>query len=356
MSLPATVVATAVAAVVAHLLMRLFGRRYSGPARETRRLRRDLLVGSLVAVVGTALAVLLADGTVHPAVRSVVAGPPLLVTVLTFWGYTVCAVVVVLAAYLGFVPAIRRTREVELGYATAAVRLGRWLTVAGLLAATVAAGLVSVSLTPVTAAGVVLVLVAVLYVASPWLVALTQSVRTPTDAERARLDRLCTRAGATGYRLRVLDRSDEQAATAFVRGPPGARHLYVTDYLLAELDDDAVAATLAVTVANERHTAYRLGVVGVGGAGLLAAIAGGYPVGALGLLVVAPLLAYGFGRRLVFRADDRAAARVGSRTVADSLDRTADLHDASLDAGLLARVGSLRPSLGQRIDRLRDER
>ncbi|WP_255198296.1 hypothetical protein [Halorarius litoreus] len=355
MSLPATLAATVIAAVVAHLLMRLLGRRYAAPERASRRLRRDLLVGSLFAVAGFAVAVLLAGGTVHPAVRTRVAGPPLLVTVLTFWGYSLCATAVVLAGYLGFLPAVRRTREVELGDATATVRMGRWLVVTGLLAATGAAVVYSVTVTPLTAAAAILVVALAAYLAAPWLIALTQSVRAPTDAELDRLDRLCAQAGATGYRLRVLDRRDEQAAVAFVRGPPGARSLYVTDYLLEVLDDDAVAAVLAVTVANERHTAYRLGVVGGVGAGLLAAVAAGYPFVALGLLVLAPLPAYALGRRLVFRADDRAASRVGSTTVADTLDRTADLHDASLDAGLLARIGSLRPSRGQRIDRLRSQ-
>ncbi|WP_255151621.1 hypothetical protein [Halorarius halobius] len=353
MSLPAFAAATAVTTVLAHGLMRLLGRRYGSSDRASRRLRRDLLVGSVLSLVGWLVAVVAADGSVHPAVANLLAGPEFARTLLTAYGYALAGTAVVLGTYLGYLPAIRRTREVELGTGTAAVRVARWLVVAALFAATAAAAAFSVSLTPLTAAVGVALVAAGAYLAAPWLIALTQSVREPTDEERARIDSLLDRADADGYRLRVLDRREEENASAFVRGPPGYRHLFVTDYLLDALDDDDAAAMLAVTTANARHTAYRLGLVAVGGGLLLATLSAGRPLVGVGLLVAVPTVGYPVGRRLVFHADDRAADAVGAGRVADALDTVAQLHDASLDAGLLARVLSLRPSVGQRIDRLR---
>jgi STE24 endopeptidase len=352
-SLPATAVATAVAAAVAHLLMRLAGRRYTGPAPATRRLRRDLFVGSLLSVAGTIVALLLAGGTIHPAVSRVVAGPEVLVSILTMYGYTLAGSVVVLAGYLGFLPAIRRVRGLDLGYGRAALSVGRWLAVAGVVFALVTGGTLSVSLTPVTTAVGIVALTVGVYAGAPLLVRLSQPVRTPTPDEQRLLDRLCARAGADAHRLRVLERRDEVAAAALVRGPPGYRYLYVSDYLLDALDEDAAAAILALAVANARHTTYRVGVAGVVGGLLLGLLTAGRPLAALAVPVGSLPVAYLVGRRLVFRADARAADRLGDETVADALDRQADLHDASLDAGLFARLGSLRPSVGQRIDRLR---
>lgn len=353
MSLPATAAATAVAAVVAHLLMRLVGRRYTGPDRATRRLRRDLFVGSLLAVVGTALAVVLADGTVRPAVVRLVPGPAVLVAVLTMSGYALAASAVVLAGYLGFLPAIRRTRDLDLGYGKAALSVGRWLAVAGVVVALVTGVTLSVSLTPVTTAVGMVVLAGGVYTGSPLLLRLSQPVRAPRPDERRLLDRLCGRVGADGHRLRVLERRDEEAAHALVRGPPGYRHLYVSDYLLDALDEDAAAAMVGIAVENARHTAYRLVLVAVAGGALLAAIVAGRPVVALAALVGGVGVGYLVGRRATFRADARVADRLGGETVADAIEEVADIHDTDPDAGLLARLASQRPSLGQRMARLR---
>lgn len=353
MSLPATLAATAVAAVVAHLLMRLVGRRYTGPDRATRRLRRDLFVGSLLSVAGTVLAVLLSGGTVHPAVGRLVSGPTVLVAVLTMYGYALAVSVVVLAGYLGFLPAIRRTRDLDLGYGKAALSVGRWLAVAGGVLAVVTGVTLSVSLTPVTVAVGMVVLAVGVYAGAPLLLRLSQPVREPTPDEQRLLDRLCARAGADGHRLRVLERTEEEAAQAFVRGPPGYRHLYVSDYLLDALDEDAAAAMVGIAVENARHTAYRLVLVAAAGGGLLAAIVAGRPLVAVAALVGGVGVGYLVGRRATFRADARVADRLGGETVADALDEVADIHDTEPDAGLLARLASQRPSLQQRMERLR---
>lgn len=353
MPLPAALAATAVAAVVAHLVMRLVGRRYTGPDRATRRLRRDLFVGSLLSVAGTALAVVLAGGTVRPTVVRLVAGPTIAVAVLTMYGYALAAGVVVLAGYLGFLPAIRRTRDLDLGYGRAALSVGRWLAVASVVLAVATGVTTSVSLTPVTAAGAVVVLAVGVYAGAPLLLRLSQSVRAPTPDEGRLLDRLCARVGADGHRLRVLERSEQEAAYALVRGPPGYRHLYVSDYLLDVLDEDAAAAMIGLAVENAHHTAYRLGIVAAAGGGILAAIVAGRPLVAVAALVGGVGVGYLVGRRVTFRADARVADRLGSGTVAAALDEVADLHDTEPDAGLLARLASQRPSLGQRTERLR---
>ena len=347
----------------------LYGRRLQGADDATRslsRLRRAFRVGLpacyLVALLGMALAGwfdLL--GSVADALPggTAVADAFALVAGLT------APVLAVVGGYLGAFPAVRALRDVDLSAATVAVRLTRYLVGLFVLATVLVGGTVALGADVTSGAGflaALLVVVSVLVGGSPWLIRLLQTTRAPSDDERARLDRLCADAGLDPAGVRVLRTGDAKQATAFLRGVPGRRHLFVADYLLAELDDDRLRAYLALQTGRARSlhlearlltvaatlgtaTALVLGVVSVPGVGdaLVALLA--LPVGAVALWA---------GQRLVYRADDYAVARTDRETVEATLAAFAELNDAPMEWGTVAAVRRMEPPLVRRIDRLRD--
>jgi STE24 endopeptidase len=351
------------------LVFYLYGRRLRGSDDTTRaltRLRRAYRVGLpvlyVVALVAMAVAgwfdLLGSVAAAFPGETALADTAALVVGVAT-------PVVAVLGSYLGAFPAVRALRDVEMSAVTVTIRLARYLF--GLLAVVVvlAGGTVALSADSTSGAGflaALLVVVLVVISGSPWLIRLLQTTRTPTDDERDRLDRVCADVGLDPVDVRVLGTGDAKQATAFLRGVPGRRHLFVTDYLLAELDDERLRASLALQAgrARSRHLEVRLVVVtatlGTAGGLLLGVVS--VPGGSDGLVALAAVgvgvLSLWAGQRLVYRADADAAARTDREAVEAALETSADLNDAPMDWGRIAAIRRMEPPLVRRIDRLRD--
>jgi len=273
--------------------------------------------------------------------------------------------IAVIAGYFGAYPAVRALRGVDVSATTVVVRLARYalamvavFTVAAVVVLTVAGSLG----TGIGFVGAIAVLLAVFWAGSPWMIRLFQSTRPPSDAERERLDRLCRAVEFAPAEVRVLDVADAKQAFAIVRGVPARRHLFVTDYLLTELDDDLLGDYLALQAGRARvkHLEAKLGVV-VGTIALAVSLllgivpAPGVDAGVAALAVLGVGgVALRAGQRLVYRADADAAAQTDRETVEEVIRRFADLNDAPMEWGRLAALRRMEPPLTRRIDRLRD--
>jgi STE24 endopeptidase len=158
---------------------------------------------------------------------------------------------------------------------------------------------------------------------------------TTTDETAKRLASLRSRAELDVRYVLVLETDDAETANAHVRGPPGYRRLFVTRTFLDALDDDTVAALLAVQSGRVATHALEHRV---------------------GLVVVAAGVVVGFWltRRGVRAAEDYAAARVGSAAVADPFERYAEVHAIEPSRQRVPNPLSATVPLGDRIDRLRE--
>lgn len=203
--------------------------------------------------------------------------------------------------------------------------------------------------------------VAIAHAGAPLIVRLVQPTRRPTAAERDRLDRLCQTAGLDVRSVVVLETTDAKTAVALVRGLPGLRSLLVSDYLLEEVDDETLAASLAAQAGRARlgHLELRVGAVAGGGVVPVALLLGDLTVPlvadglvALGVAALA-VAALWFGRRLVYRADEYAADRTSPDAVIAALERHADLNDAPTDWGLRRSLTAMEPPIDDRIARFR---
>jgi Zn-dependent protease with chaperone function len=160
----------------------------------------------------------------------------------------------------------------------------------------------------------------------------------------------------------VLQTSDAKQATAFLRGLPGRRHLFVADYLLAELDDDRLRAYLALQAGRARslHLEARLLVTAATLGTAAALLLGVVSVPGVGdafvalAAVLAGIVGLWAGQWLVYRADADAVSRTSREAVEATLESFADLNDAPMDWGRVAAVRRMEPPLVRRIDRLRD--
>lgn len=360
----------AVVSLLSALAFFLYARRFRGATDATAalgRIRRAFRVG-LPTVYVVALVAMGGFGwpdTVESLVAAVSGSESAVGTGLRIAGTLTPPAVAVLAGYFGAFPAVRALRDVDVSATTVAVRLARYvavmvtlLTVAAVLL-TAVAGSLGIGIGFV---GAVSVLLAGFWGGSPWLIRLFQSTRPPTDAERERLDRLCRGVEFAPAEVRVLDVADAKQAFATVRGVPGRRHLFVTDYLLAELDDDLLGGYLALQAgrAHVKHLETKLGVVLGTIALAVSLLLGTVPapgvspgVAALAVLAVGAV-ALRAGQRLVYRADADAADRTGRETVEETIRRFADLNDVPMEWGRLAAFRRMEASLTRRIDRLRD--
>lgn len=186
-----------------------------------------------------------------------------------------------------------------MSHVQAAVRVGRWVVVAvsflsvaiGLLLAAGSTG----SLPAIAAVGTLLF--AGLYLLSPYAMTVTQSTREPTEEEANLLASLLDRAGASNYRVRVLDRTSEGTTDTIVRGLPGYRYLFASDHLLDAYDRPVAEAKVALAIARA-GTNWLLfrSVAGVSviGIALVPVFYGRLLIGLTGL-VVATALAFAVG-------------------------------------------------------------
>lgn len=369
LTLAASLAALAGATGVAALGYYLYGRRLRGSddrKRSLARLRRALKLGLpvvyLLALVSMALAGwfgLLGDAASAAPGGTAVADIVALVVGLT------TPVLAVVGGYMGAFPAVRDLRDVDISAGTVALRLGRYLLGAFALAVVLVVGTTALGADATTGVGFLVVLVVVLAVivaGAPWLVRLLQPTRTPTDEERARLDRLCRDVELDPAGVYVLRTGDAKQAMALLRGLPGRRHLFVADYLLTELDDDRLRAYLALQAGRARslHLEARLVVtaatLGSAAALLLGVVSAPGVSDALVALaaVLVGVVALWAGQRLVYRADADAVSRTSREAVEATLEAFAELNDAPMDWGRVAAIRRMEPPLVRRIDRLRD--
>jgi hypothetical protein len=362
--------ALAAVSLAAALAFSLYGRRYRSDDDETAalsRIRRALRVGlpvvyvvALVAMVGAGwLDAVDAAVAALPGGESAVGGA---VTVVVGLSTPAAAVA---AGYFGVFPAVRELREVEVSAATVAARLARYVAgLAGVFALVVlAVALAGDSLASGAGfAAAVAVLLGIVWAGSPWLVRLLQSTREPTAEERDRLGRLCDETGLDPRTVRVLEVADARQAFAFVRGLPGRRHLFATDYLLDELDDGTLRAYLALQAGRSRvnHLEVRAAIVVGTALFTLGPLLGVLRVPGVAdrtvalVALAAGLLGLWAGQRLVYRVDAAAAERTSREAVEAAIERYADLNDVPMGWGRLASLRRMEPPPTRRIDRLRD--
>jgi STE24 endopeptidase len=265
--------------------------------------------------------------------------------------------IVGLAAYAPTIRGIRAVRDIDLSTGRALVRMARYVVgVSVIIAAALAPLHVSGAASPLGLAGVLVLVVAVLFGGAPWIVAAVRSTTTPTGTTRDRLETLRERAGLDVRDALVLDTDDEETATVHVRGPPGYRRLLVTSTFLNRFDDGTATALLAVQTGQVEARVLTLRVVSVVAAGtpLVASVGGWGPRWPLlGVALLALLVGFWACRRAVRMADDHAAARVGADAVADALDRYATVHGMEPTRRRVPNPFSVNVALGDRIDRLR---
>lgn len=270
---------------------------------------------------------------------------------------------VILAAYAVVVPAVSHARGLELTTWTSVRRMSRFLAVFAVLSTILFVPFHRLvtgedpGLTPLALVVLLLALPAV----SPALFRLFRPIRTPHPDERERIESSRERAGLDVADSRILTDADETLAI-HVRGLPGRRRLYCSEFALRGVDDETLCALLAVNAGSVEHhyRAIKLAPLFAFLVAGVSALAWGSPssyAALIGLALSLPLPVLWAARRAVRRADEYAAATVGRETVADALERVATERNLDVQSGGLTTVFRSRPPLGERIDRLRsDER
>lgn len=266
--------------------------------------------------------------------------------------------VVAVAGYVGLYPAVLRVRNVEMTTATAARRLFRYVVVLVVFVVVASQSVFIVATGPwwLTAAAVVVGMVGFLGL-SPSIVRLVHPTRAPTTHERERISALAADVDAAFHAVHVLELADAETAWIDVQGFPGRRHLFVSDYLLEQFDDEELRALLASAGERSRRYLFEvrlvplfvvLGVV----AGLFAASELRFwPVAVLVAVVAVGLSLFG-SRRIVFATDAAVAERVGTDVFVGALRRFADLNDADYKYGWLGSFFAGAPSLPRRLGSL----
>lgn len=157
-------------------------------------------------------------------------------------------------------------------------------------------------------------------------------------------------------RLVIVETVGDASVEVAIRGPPGYQVLFLSDFVLEELEPTVTKALLAGEIARARlyYRDYQVVSATVAIALGMSALLGVIPfeIGFGGLLLVSALL-LGIGRWLQFRADSNAASRVGAATLADAYETIAELHGVDLSSGGWRSYLEVQPPLGDRIARLR---
>ena len=183
-----------------------------------------------------------------------------------------------------------------------------------------------------------------------------RELREPTDPERAALDELRREAGLDVDRVAIVETADADAIDVAVKGPPRRRVLFISEGVLAELDEDVAVGLLAAeagrveTYYGEFRAVAIAVVVGILAAIVTATVA--FDAGFLSLLAVG-LASFGVGRRVQYAADDRAADAVGAARVADAFERVAERRGVEPETGDWSTWFEVQPPLGDRIAALR---
>jgi Zn-dependent protease with chaperone function len=329
-------------------------RRLSNPVGKYRLLYTAVLF-PFALLAFAVLALLGFGGAVAAAVLGRTAGPA--ATLLTDFATLLGAGVVGLTAYAPTIRGVRAVRDVDLSTGRALARMARYVVVVSAVVTVVVAPLrLGPGVTPLGLVGVFAALLVAGFVGAPWLVAALRSTTTPDASTRERIERLRDRAGLDVRDELVFDTDDEETAAVYVRGPPGYRRLFVTTTFLDRFDDEVATALLAAEAGTVRARvdALRVVTVVVTAVPLVAAVSGTGPRWLpLGAAFGALLVGFWLTRRGVRAADDWAADRVGADTLADALDRYAEVHALEPTRRRVPNPLSTTVALGDRIDRLR---
>ena len=183
-----------------------------------------------------------------------------------------------------------------------------------------------------------------------------RKLREPTDSERVELDTLRAAADLDIDRVAIIETTGDASVDVAVRGPPRRRVLFVTDYVLDELEE-AVALGLLAAESGRVQTYYgefRAVAVGVVLAILAAIVTAIVPFDTgFASLVAIGVAAFWVGRRVQYAADDRAADAVGADVVADAFERVSAVRGVEPATGDWSTWFEVQPPLGDRIAALR---
>ncbi|WP_128477824.1 hypothetical protein [Halorussus pelagicus] len=206
------------------------------------------------------------------------------------------------------------------------------------------------------------------YLAGPILVSLSVSARMPSDDERRRLAEATEATPLADVPWRVVEGAFGSDTEMAVVGPVGLRRLYVSERFF---DQSEVAFESMLAIHGERERLSYRGVaalvlslkvlVGVALLGLLLKLVPVRPTP----LTVAVALPAGIVTvvaldwlcwRLGYRADRRAASRVGAERLSDSLQELAAQAGIEENPNRIVQHLRSRPSLSRRLSKVRDER
>lgn len=157
-----------------------------------------------------------------------------------------------------------------------------------------------------------------------------------------------------------MSASGSERAYAAVRGPPGQQALFVTDYLLDELDDDAAAALLAASATRPHVLQQPVLLLGLGSLAavtlfvVLGGVSGALWTSVLVAVLVGIVTVAAVSRRLSYRADDIAVDRVSADALRRALTAVRETQ-GSATAGRVKRVFRTTPTLDQRLARFGDD-
>lgn len=214
-----------------------------------------------------------------------------------------------------------------------------------------------VTVDPIAFVAIVVVGVLLATVAGPLVALRMRDTRAPDATEREQVADMLSEAAFDPAAIRVVETIGETSIGVAIRGPPGRRYLVVTDYVLETLEGDVAAAL--VTAEAERTRLYYVEYRGLAAASVLGVaivlFTGAIDFGdGLFVLAVGAVGLFWVGRQLQFRADARAADRIGSDRVADAFERVATIRGIEPDRGGWRTWVEVQPPLGRRIDRLRE--
>jgi hypothetical protein len=357
---------TALLAVLLGLLWYWIGRRVRPREDITTsvrdRIRRWRRRGHWIGLLNVTLLLLI-------IAESELLGPP---TELTRWGLPAPVALGLtwgLIAGIGYLPAVgtlagilpaaRQTYERNLSWTALVISWGQYyLVVWVVLIASAVAGAVSYQYGgfPLAVMVSAFCLQLVLYAGNPTFSRLVRTVRAPTAAEADRLDTLCEMAGLSVDTYQVID-LEESVVMIETRGSPVYRSLLTTVATLEKGSDRHLESILAqsTALADLRFQFWRfvlntvtiIPVIGLTLAG------GGFPstLATVGLVVI-----YIFGasqlQRVVYAADERAAAATAPETLHDAFEWFCAVNDTDGRESWLRQILRAEPSIAKRKQRL----
>lgn len=190
----------------------------------------------------------------------------------------------------------------------------------------------------------------------PLIAHLNRRVRNPTASEVERIESFRAGIGPRITRRKVIETVGESSIDVTIRGPPGYRVLFITDYVLEDLDASVARPLVAAAFARRAtwYDEYRVVsatvAIGIGMATVTLLLP--FDLGMAGLILAA-LVMFAVGRWLQYRADDIAAAAVGADRLADAFEAVASMRGIELTTSGYRRYLEVQPSLGDRVTRLR---